>query len=102
MPAGARCGAWWPARSSWCRSVGGVVGAAVGALSKATEAAGITKEQLTKIRTEVTEGTSALFLVTEHADLDRLGERFHGTHSTLIATNLTDDERNVLLGTFAA
>jgi uncharacterized membrane protein len=80
--------------------VGGVAGAAIGAISKATQDAGITKEQLEKIRTEVTEGTSALFLVTEEGDLDRLGERFHGTNSKLIATNLTDEEREVLYETF--
>jgi uncharacterized membrane protein len=80
--------------------VGGLAGAALGALAKKTEDAGITKEQLEKIRAEVTEGTSALFVVTEQGDLDRLGERFHGMHSTLIATNLTDGERNILLETF--
>ena len=80
--------------------VGGLAGAALGAISKATEDAGITKEQLEQIRTQVTEGTSALFLVTEQGDLDRLGERFHGLHNKLIATNLTDAERSVLLETF--
>ena len=80
--------------------VGGVVGAAIGAISKATEDAGITKEQLETIRTQVTPGTSALFVVTEEGDLDRVGERFHHMHSKLIATNLTDAERRVLLETF--
>lgn len=80
--------------------VGGVAGAAIGAISKATEDVGITKEQLENIRTQITEGTSALFAVTEQGDLDRLGERFHGMHSTLVATNLTQGERDVLLETF--
>lgn len=80
--------------------IGGVTGAAIGAISKATDDAGITKEQLEKIRTQVTRGTSALFLVTEAGDLDRLGERFHGTGSKLIATNLTDAERETLYETF--
>lgn len=79
--------------------VGGVAGAALGAISKATQDAGITKEQLEKIRTQVTEGTSALFLVTEQGNLDRLGERFRGNHK-LIATNLTEAEREVLYETF--
>ena len=82
--------------------VGGLAGAALGALSKATQDIGITKEQLERIRTEVTEGTSALFVVTEQGDLDRLGERMRGAHSTLIATNLTDAEKSVLLETFGA
>jgi uncharacterized membrane protein len=80
--------------------VGGVVGVALGALAKATEDAGITKEDLARIRTEVTEGTSALFVVTEDGNLDRLGERFRGVDKTLITTNLTDAERETLLETF--
>ena len=80
--------------------VGGVVGAAIGAISKMTQDTGITKEQLETIRTQVTPGTSALFVVTEEADLDRVGERFQAPHSKLIATNLTEAERRVLLETF--
>jgi uncharacterized membrane protein len=80
--------------------VGGVAGAAIGAISKATEGTGITRGQLETIRTEVTEGTSALFVVTEEGDLDRVGERFHGMHWKLIASNLTDAERRVLHETF--
>ena len=80
--------------------VGGLAGAALGALGRATEDAGITKEQLETIRTQVTAGTSALFAVTEQGDLDRLGERFRGMRTSLIATNLTDAERDVLFETF--
>ncbi len=80
--------------------VGGVAGAAIGAISKATKDSGIDKNDLEKIRTEITEGTSALFAVTEDGNLDRLGERFAGNPSTLVATNLTEAERAVLLETF--
>jgi uncharacterized membrane protein len=80
--------------------VGGVVGAGIGALSKATEGTGISKDDLTRIRTELTPGTSALFIVTEEGDLDRLAERFRFTDVKLIHTNLTDAERSVLLETF--
>ena len=80
--------------------IGGAVGAAIGALSKATEGTGITKEDLTRIRTELVEGTSALFAVTDEGNLDRLGERFHGLDKTLISTNLTDAERDALLEAF--
>jgi uncharacterized membrane protein len=78
---------------------GAVAGVAIGALAKSTEGTGITKEDLARIRTEVVEGTSALFLVTEDADLDKLGERFR-FNTTLITTNLTDVERDTLLETF--
>ena len=81
--------------------IGGVVGAGIGALSKLTASAGITKQQLETIRTQLTPGTSALFVVTEGGDLDRVGERLH-MHSTLIASNLTDAERQVLMDTFGS
>lgn len=80
--------------------VGGVAGAAIGAITKATEGTGIDKSQLETIRTQITEGTSALFAVTDAGDLDRLGDRMRGMKSTLVATNLTDAEREVLLETF--
>ncbi len=79
---------------------GAVVGAGVGALAKATSGTGITKEDLERIRTELVPGTSALFLVTEDANLDRLGDRFRGREATLISTNLTEAERSTLLETF--
>jgi uncharacterized membrane protein len=79
---------------------GAVVGAGLGALAKATEGTGITKEDLEKIRTQVTPGTSALFMVTENADLDRLGERLQVLDTTLISTNLTEAERAMLMETF--
>ena len=80
--------------------VGGIAGAAIVALARATKDAGITKEDLERIRTEVVEGTSALFAVTEEGDLDRLGERFQGVDYKLIHTNLTDAERSMLLESF--
>jgi len=80
--------------------IGGVVGAAIGMLSKATEGTGITKDDLARIRTELVEGTSALFAITDEGDLDRLGERFHGVDKTLVSTNLTDAERAALLEAF--
>lgn len=80
--------------------VGAVVGAGIGALAKATEGTGITQEDLERIRLEIGPGTSALFLVTENADLDRLGERVRMRDSTLINTTLTDAEKKMMLETF--
>ncbi|HEY7009275.1 MAG TPA: DUF1269 domain-containing protein [Jatrophihabitantaceae bacterium] len=80
--------------------IGVAAGAAIGALSKHTQGIGIGKDELEKIRGQITEGTSALFVVTDEGDLDRLGERFHGVHSTLVDSNLTDAERRMLLETF--
>jgi len=80
--------------------LGVAVGAAAGAITKAVSAVGIPESQLDQIREQITPGTSLLCAVTENADMDRLGERLHGLHSTLIATNLTDAERSLLLETF--
>lgn len=80
--------------------LGGVVGAAIGAAAKTMAGTGIGKDQLERIRAEVTPGTSALFIVTDEGDLDRLGERFHQMNWKLISTNLTAEERAVLLETF--
>jgi uncharacterized membrane protein len=81
---------------------GAVLGAGIGALAKATSGTGITKGDLERIRTEITPGTSALFMVTEDANMDRLGERFHGRDAKLISTNLTEAERETLLETFGS
>ncbi|MFP3712809.1 DUF1269 domain-containing protein [Puerhibacterium sp. TATVAM-FAB25] len=79
---------------------GAAVGAAAGGAKQAVDAVGIDKEKIEKIRAEVTPGTSALFAVTEGADLDRLGERFHGMGGRLVETNLTPAERSALSQTF--
>ncbi|MBB2941302.1 putative membrane protein [Actinoplanes lutulentus] len=79
---------------------GGVLGAGIGALDKTLQGTGIGRDELERIRTQITPGTSALFLVTDHGNLDRLGERFHGLHSKLIATNLTEGEEEILLEAF--
>ncbi|KQT02598.1 DUF1269 domain-containing protein [Cellulomonas sp. Leaf395] len=80
--------------------LGAAVGAAAGAIAKAVSAVGITESDLDNIRGQITEGTSLLCAVTEGADMDRLGERMHGLHSTLVATNLTDAEKSLLKETF--
>lgn len=76
---------------------GAAAGAATGAFVKAKEGLGVSEAQLDRIRAEITEGTSALFLVTDQADLDRVGERMRGVHARLVETSLTDAERAVLL-----
>lgn len=80
--------------------LGAAAGAAGGAFIKALEGLGVTEQQLARIREEITEGTSALFLVTDRGDLDRLGERMRGVTGRLLETNLTEAERSTLRETF--
>lgn len=82
--------------------LGAAAGAGIGALTKSLGRVGITEEQMDTLRWQITEGTSALFVVTDKADLDKVGERFHGLHWVLIDTNLTDVERGRLLETFGS
>lgn len=77
--------------------LGAAAGAGIGALHHATAGVGIDKDQFETIQKEVTEGTSALLIFTEEGNLDRVGERLHGMHWTLVETNLTEGERRILL-----
>jgi uncharacterized membrane protein len=80
--------------------LGIAAGASIGALHKMTAGVGIKEDDIKRIRGEITEGTSALFVVTEEGNLDRVAERFHGLHETLIDSNLTGAERHALLEAF--
>jgi uncharacterized membrane protein len=80
--------------------LGVVAGGALGIMGKASQKLGISQEKLEAIRDEVTPGTSALFVVTNAGDLDRLGERFHGMNMKLVETNLTPVEKKELLEAF--
>jgi len=100
---GAAWGALWGVMGGALFAIpvaGAAIGLGLGALALASEGTGLSKEDLERIRDEVTPGTSALFLVTDNANLDRLGERFQAHDSRLLTTNLTEAERDSLLETF--
>jgi uncharacterized membrane protein len=100
---GAAWGAFWGVLGGALFAIpvaGAALGLGLGALAKASEGTDISKDDLERIRSEITPGTSALFLVTENANLDRLGERWRGHDSKLISTNLTEAERDMLVETF--
>lgn len=80
--------------------LGAAAGAAVGGITRALSEVGISGKDIEAMKREIVPGTSALFVVTEAIDPDRLGERFHGVKATLVSTNLTEAERSALLETF--
>jgi uncharacterized membrane protein len=80
--------------------LGAAAGAGLGALAKSMQGVGLNEDDLVRLRDETTEGTSVMLAVTQDADMDRLGERFHGLGSRLVSTNLTEAERDLLLETF--
>jgi uncharacterized membrane protein len=80
---------------------GMAVGAAAGALGGAFRDYGIDDDFIKRVRGEVTEGTSALFLMTSEAVLDRVAEAMKGTKFEIIATNLTKEQEEKLREAFA-
>jgi len=71
---------------------GMAVGAAMGALSGHFNDYGIDDDFIGSVREQVTEGTSALFLLTGNVTLDKVEEEMKGQIGTLIRSNLTHEQ----------
>ena len=78
------------------------VGAAFGALSGAFSDYGIDDAFIKTTREKVTEGTSALFLMTSDAVQDKVIAQLKGRDFELIASNLTGEQEEELRAAFAA
>lgn len=79
---------------------GMAVGAAMGALSGKFADYGINDNFIKEVRDQVTEGTSALFLMTSDAVQDRVAEAFQGVSAELIQSNLTSEQEAQLMEDF--
>src|SRR5262249_36782518 len=75
---------------------GMAVGAAFGALGSTFRDYGIDDDFIKRIRSQVTEGTSALFLMTSDAVMDRVVEAMKGVKFEIIATNLSKEQEQKL------
>jgi uncharacterized membrane protein len=62
---------------------------------------GIDEDFIKSIRSKVTEGTSALFLMTSDAVEDRIVEAMKKSKFEIIATNLSKEEEEKMRATFA-
>ena len=81
--------------------LGAAVGAAAGALAGSMADVGIDDGFIKKVRDEVTPGTSALFLMSSGAVLDRVKEGFAAQRpSELIYTNLSEEQESALRWVF--
>jgi len=81
--------------------LGAVVGAATGAFAGSMADVGIDDDFIKRVRNEVTPGTSALFLLTTNAVLDRVKEGFTAQNpSELIYTNLSEEQESALRQVF--
>ncbi len=81
---------------------GMAVGAAMGALSGKFTDYGINDNFIKKVRNEVTQGNSALFLLTSEAVRDRIAEEFKGISVELIYSNLSKEEEEKLIEEFGS
>jgi uncharacterized membrane protein len=81
--------------------LGMAVGAAMGALSGSLVDVGIDDDFIKEVRENVTPGSSALFVLTSDAVVDKVRERFAGQNAELIHTNLSSEEEQKLREAFS-
>jgi uncharacterized membrane protein len=103
--AGAWDGAFWGLLFGWLFFVpflGAAFGAAIGALSGHFADYGIGRDFLEQVRSKVTEGSSALFLLVGQVTIDRVVEAFKTAPKfEVIASNLSKEQEDQLKAAFA-
>jgi uncharacterized membrane protein len=80
--------------------LGLVIGATAGALSGGLRDVGIDDDFIDSVRSTVTPGTSALFLLSDNAVTDRVREAFKDIDVELIHTNLSREAEDKLRAAF--
>ena len=81
--------------------LGMAIGGTLGAIGGALRDYGIDDEFIQSVRGAVTPGTSALFLMTSGAVLDRVAEALKDRDFEIIATNLSSEQERRLRELFA-
>jgi uncharacterized membrane protein len=80
--------------------LGLAIGAASGALFGSLADVGISDSFIKSVRDQVTPGTSALFLLSSDAVIDRVKQEFSGQEAELISTNLSTEQEAKLHAAF--
>ena len=81
--------------------LGAAIGAATGALAGSLADVGIDDSFINKVRDQVTPGTSALFVMTSDAVMDKVQDAFQDNQpSELLFTNLTNEQEQALRQVF--
>jgi uncharacterized membrane protein len=80
--------------------LGLAIGAATGALSGSLADVGIDDKFIDRVRDQVTPGTSALFVLSSDAVLDKVRDAFRNERPELIFTNLNNEQEQALLEVF--
>jgi uncharacterized membrane protein len=73
----------------------------MGALSGSFVDVGIDDDFIKSMRASITEGTSALFLLTSDATVDKVAEAMKSVEFELVSTNLSKEEEDKLRAAFA-
>lgn len=81
--------------------LGAAIGAGMGALTGALSDVGIDDDFINSVRSEIQPGTSALFVMTSDAVLDKVKQAFADTSPTLLHTNLSGDQEKALMEVFS-
>ena len=101
---GALDGAFWGMLFGlifFCPLLGVAVGALTGALSGHFKDYGINDDFIKEIQEKVTEGTSALFLLTGQVTVDKVEEALKGEPMELIKSNLSKEQETTLRERFS-
>lgn len=101
--AGAAGGAFWGMLFGlifFVPLLGAALGAATGALAGSLSDVGIDDGFINRVRAEVTPGTSALFVMSSDAVLDKVKEAFAGQNPQLIFTNLSEAQEAAIREVF--
>ena len=82
--------------------IGAAIGAGLGALAGSMTDVGIDDDFIASVRKNVTPGTSALFVLSSGAVLDKVMHSFESQdlHGTLVQTNLSTEQENRLRAAF--
>lgn len=81
--------------------LGAAIGAGLGALAGHLSNVGISRDFIDSVRRQVTPGTSALFLLSANAVIDRVKPALADLNPQLISTNLSDEQEAQLRAAFA-
>ncbi|NYJ07549.1 DUF1269 domain-containing protein [Petropleomorpha daqingensis] len=81
--------------------LGLAIGAGIGALTGSMTDVGIDDSFIKKMREEIQPGTSALFVLSSNAVVDRVKEAFEGQHMVLVESNLSREQEDKLHEVFS-
>ena len=81
--------------------LGAAIGAGIGALAGSLTDVGISDDFIKSVRDQVAPGTSALFVMSSDAVMDKVRDAFAGQQAQLISTNLSQEQEDKLREAFS-